>query len=221
MNEVLFFVEIIVIFGLILAFKRLFGKVGLFIWIALASVIANIEVVKSVDLFGMSATLGNVLFASNFLATDILSECYEKKDAKKGVYIGLFSVIAYLICTQFLLAFQPNNIDVAHGAMETLFSLAPRICVASLAMFFIANLTDVYLFDKLAKKFNGKKLWLRNNISTIICNCAENVGFAFLAFYGVYPVNDLIMMAIVGSIIEIIIAFCDTPFLYAAKKIRG
>lgn len=220
MNEVLLFIEIIVVFSILLIAKRLFGKSGLFLWIGIASILANIQVVKSVDIFGISATLGNVLFASNFLATDILSECYGKKEAKKGVYIGLFAVIAYLIITQLSLLFTPNEIDVAQSSMKTLFSLAPRVCISSLVMFFIANLVDVHLYDKLHKKFKGEKLWLRNNISTIVCNCLENFGFVFLAFTGTYPITDVLMIAVTTCAIEIIIAICDTPFLYLAKHIK-
>lgn len=83
MNEWLLVVEIITVFSLLLITKRLFGKNGLICWVAMASIIANIEVTKSVDIFNISATLGNVMFASNFLATDILSECYGKNMQSK------------------------------------------------------------------------------------------------------------------------------------------
>lgn len=57
MNEILFFITLIVNFiGIILAFK-FFGKKGLFAWIAFATVSANIEVIKCVDIFGLSLTL--------------------------------------------------------------------------------------------------------------------------------------------------------------------
>lgn len=220
MNEILLFVEIAIMFGLLILAKKFFGKIGLFVWIGIASILANIQVTKSINILGLSGTLGNVMFASNFLATDILSECYGKKEAKKGVYIGVFSIIVYLICTQLSLLFLPNDIDIAQGSMNTLFALAPRICISSLLMFFLANLADVYVFETLKKKFDGKKLWLRNNISTILCNCLENFGFVFLAFLGVYSIQDVLGIAISTSIIEIIIALCDTPFVYLAKNVK-
>lgn len=220
MNEILLFAEILVVFSLILVFKRFLGSVGLFVWIGLAAVIANIELVKSINIFGMSATLGNVMFASIFLATDILTECYGRKEAKKGVFVGLFSVAVFIVCSQISILFKPNEIDIAHEAMTSLFTLSPRVCAASTLMFFVANLSDVYLFDKLRKKFDGKQMWLRNNISTIVCNCLENFGLFFLAFSGVYPAKDLVVMALTSSVIEIIIAICDTPFLYAAKRMK-
>ena len=100
------FVEIVAVFSLLLLTKKFFGKNGLFFWIAIATVTAEIQVVKSINIFGLSGTLGNVMFASNFLATDILNELYSKEDAKKGVYAGLWAVIIFIIFTQFNCFFQ-------------------------------------------------------------------------------------------------------------------
>ena len=79
MNELLFIITILVNFiGILLSYKC-FKKVGLFIWVAIATIIANIEATKCVDMFGLSLTLGNVVYSTVFLATDILSEMEEKK----------------------------------------------------------------------------------------------------------------------------------------------
>ena len=88
MNEIMLFVEIVLFFSLILLIKKIIGKSGLFAWIGIATVLAEIQVTKCITIFGISATLGNVLFASNFLVTDILRECYTQEDAKKGVLIS-------------------------------------------------------------------------------------------------------------------------------------
>lgn len=218
MNELLFLVEMILVFVMVVLAKKFFGKEGLFIWIAIASILANIQVTKSINIFGISATLGNVLFSSNFLATDILTECYGMKEAKKGVYISLFSIICYICISQLTVLFSPNEIDIVSSSMSQLFSLAPRVCISSVLMCFIANFADVVLYEKLLNKFKGKYMWLRNNISTILCNCLENFFFVFLAFAGIYEFKKIIIIAASTSILEIIIAICDTPFLYLAKK---
>ena len=217
-NEILLFVETFLVFGAMLLVKKFLGKNGLIAWVPVVAILANIQVNMSVDLFGMSATLGNVLFASSFLATDMLSECYGKKDAKKAVWAGIAFMLFFLMISQVTLWFTPNAMDLARPSLEGLFTLSFRTTAASLTMYAIANLADVWLFHKLATKFNGKKLWLRNNISTIVCNCLENFGFVFLAFYGIFPVSDLLSIALVTCVIETIIAILDTPFLYIAKK---
>ena len=109
-NEVLFILETIIILALTLtAFKM--GKPYLIGWVAASIVLANIFVTKQVKLFGLDATGGNVLYASIFLATDLLSEHYTKEDAKVAVKIGFLASVLYLLSSQFLVHFTPSEYD--------------------------------------------------------------------------------------------------------------
>lgn len=220
MNELIIGIEIIVLFSILLLCKKLFGKIGVIVWVSLATVLANIITAKNANIFGLSTAIGTVMFASTFLATDILSECYSKNDAKKAINIGLFSNVILIVSTQIALLYKPSEFDYAHEAMSTLFSLNLRISIASAAMYYIANMADIYVFSKIKQKTDGKMLWLRNNVSTILCNCLENFGFIGLAFAGVYDVQTILTIAVSTSIVEAIVAVCDTPFLYLARRIK-
>lgn len=219
-NIVLFFIEVIVVFSGVLCFKKLFGKTGVICWVAIATILANIITAKNAEIFGLSTAIGTVLFASTFLATDILNEMYSKKDAKKAVYIGLISNIVLIVSTQIALRYVPSPIDYANESMKTLFGLNLRIAVSSAVMYYISNMLDVILFDKIKQKTKGRFLWLRNNVSTILCNCLENFFFIGFAFYGIYDMTTILIIAGSTSIIEMIVALMDTPFLYLAKKIK-
>ena len=97
LNEILLIGSIIVIYGMTLVLYRIFGKQGLYTFTIIATIGANIEVLIVINAFGMEMTLGNVLFASTFLITDIISEIYGKKDAKLAVYLGISTSIAFII----------------------------------------------------------------------------------------------------------------------------
>ena len=212
-------INIIVTFSLVVLIEKLFKKEGLYVWLSVATILANLTVCKMIDIFSYTTSLGNVLFASTFLATDIMSEKYSKKDAKKGVYISIFSGITFIIITQLTLLFIPSSDDVVNSAMKTLFSISIRTIAASMLMFFISNMLDIKLYNYLKERF-PHKMWLRNNLSTILCNCIENYFFNTLAFIGIFPISVIISIATTTTIIEIIIALCDTPFLYLSKKIN-
>ena len=220
MNEIILLVEICFIFALVLTFHRLFKAEGVIAWVAIATVLADIITAKNANIFGLSTAIGTVMFASTFLATDILSECYSKEQAKKAVLIGLFSNIVLIGATQIALWYKPSDFDYANDAMRTLFALNLRISIASAVMYFIANMADVYLFNKIKDQMDGRALWLRNNVSTILCNCLENFGFIGLAFWGIYDAKTIITIALSTSVIELIVALLDTPFLYIATKIK-
>ena len=217
-NEILFVVEIILCFSTLLFANKFFGKEGLIAWMAIASILANIITAKNVDAFGLTYTLGTILFASTFLTTDILTERFGAKEAKKGVFIGMFATLVFIGASQICLLYVPSVIDYAHDSMKLLFGLNLRISISSVIMYFIANMADVYLYELLREKMNGKYMWLRNNVSTIACNCLENFLFMFGAFYGIFNPKDIMIMAISTSIVEAIAGVCDTPFLYIATK---
>lgn len=219
MNILYGFIEIVVVFSLVVLIEKLFKKEGLFVWMAIATIMANITVCKMIGIFNITTSLGNVLFASTFLATDIFSEKYSKEEAKKGVYISVFSGISFIIITQLALLFIPSSDDIVNDAMKILFSISIRTTLASMLMFFISNMLDIYIYNKLKEKYPNR-LWFRNNISTILCNCIENYFFNTLAFIGIFSIPVIISIATTTTIIEIVIALCDTPFLYLSKKLN-
>lgn len=215
-NELIFLVELVAAYGALLLVNKFLGKEGLISWVAIASILANVLTAKNVDAFGMTYTLGTIMFASTFLATDILSERFGKEAAKKGVYVGMVGTLSLIVFSQIGLWYTPSAIDYAQSSMEVLFSLSLRISISSIVMYFIANMADIYIYDKLRQKTNGKYMWLRNNVATILCNCLENFLFMYGAFLGVFEPKDIFMMAISTSIVEIIAGLLDTPFLYLA-----
>lgn len=221
MNNLLLVVEIICCFTALLLAKKFFGKIGVFAWVALAAVLANVVQSKNAQLLGLYAGIGHVLFSSNFLATDILNECYSQKDAKTAVFIGLFGNIVYLVAMIIAIGYKASPIDTMNEHMSAMFGLNIRITLSSMFWYMVSNLGDVWLYDKLKKLTNGKYLWLRNNVATIVFNCAENFGFAFFAFGGIYSTKDILSIAIASTLVEILVGICDTPFLYLARKIKS
>ena len=219
MNELLFIFSILFIFGMLLIVNKFIGEGGIIAWIGIVTILAEIAVCKNVYIFGLNTNLGNVLFASNFLATDILAEYYSEKKAKRAVFVGVFFVLFYLVVSQIMIYYVPSEIDVADSSMKALFGLAPRICISSIALVLISNILDIKFYSFLKKKTEGKYMWLRNNVSTILCNGLENYAFTFLAFLGIYDLKTLITISTVATLIEAVVAVCDTPFLYLAGKI--
>lgn len=225
MNEFLLILSLVLSFGGTVLFFKIFGKAGLFAWIGIAAIFANIEVTILVNAFGMTQTLGNTLFASSFLTTDILSEIYGKKEANKGVILGIFVTVFFIILSAIWVRYIPSGNDWAMPAIKTIFSNTPRILCASLAGYAISNLIDVQLYHKwwnfTQKKFgNSKKfLWVRNNFSTLISQFVNIVIFNFIAFWGIYEFSNLVSITAACYLIYIFTSLLDTPFIYFARFI--
>jgi uncharacterized integral membrane protein (TIGR00697 family) len=219
MNILLGITGIILCFSIEILIEKIFKKEGLYVWVSVALITANILVAKNINVLNLQATLGNILFASTFLATDILSEKYSSKDSKKAVNMGIIAVILFTIATQFSLLFKPNELDMVNNSLKTIFTFNLRISISSIIMCYLSNMLDIMLFEKIKKKIPNK-MWVRNNIATIISNCLENYLFTLFAFIGIYDIGTILSIATTTTILEIMIAICDTPFLYLSKKLK-
>ena len=174
MNELILIISLIVIYSGVVIWYRLFGKKGLMCWTVLATIAANIEVLILVDAFGLEQTLGNILFASTFLVTDILSEIYGKEEANKAVNIGIATSATFIVISQSWMLYTPSANDLFYPAIKEVFSNSPRVMLTGLLVYAIVQKFDVWAYHKwwkfTEKKFGDKRkfLWLRNNGSTMI-----------------------------------------------------
>lgn len=225
-NEILLILSVFFLFTLTLAWYAIFGTKGLMCWTVLATIAANIEVLILVDAFGMSQTLGNVMFASTFLVTDIISEVKNKKTAQKAVNIGIATSISFILVSQSWLLFTPSEFDTSFSAIKSVFSNTPRMMLAGLLVYAIVQRFDVFLYHKwwefTEKKFNTKKgyLWIRNNGSTLVSQLLNTVLFTFGAFLGKYEIKELVTIAAASYVIFIFTSLMDTPFVYLARLMK-
>ena len=220
-NGFLFFCEILFYLGAVLLTYKLFGKNGLFIFTAFATIFGNISVCECMNIFGFSTTGGNVIYAANFLVTDILSEKYGKKEAQKAVAYSITVMLLWLLGSQLLLCFTPNESDYVSSSLTTLFGLAPRITIASLAGFVCSQNIDVLLYHFIWDKTGNSRrmLWLRNNGATLISQALDTVIFTGIAFWGTYPTDVFVSILLTTYLFKAIVALADTPFVYAARMV--
>lgn len=172
----------------------------------------------------MEQTLGNVMFASTFLVTDIISEVYGKKPADKAVNIGIMTSFMFIVVSQLWLMFTPSENDWAMPSIESIFSNTPRLMIASFAVYAVCQKLDVWLYHRwwqFTERISGdhrKFLWLRNNGSTLLTQFINTVLFNMAAFYGVYDWKTLASIIAAGYLIYIVTSLADTPFVYIARS---
>jgi uncharacterized integral membrane protein (TIGR00697 family) len=225
-NELILILSVVVIFSMTVVWYWLFGDSGLYAWTAIATILANIEVLILIRAFGMEQTLGNVLFASTFLTTDILSEMHGKKSANRAVYIGIAVSVTFIILSQSWLMYAPSSNDWAFPSVSNIFANTPRLILVSLAVYAISQKLDVTLYHmwwEFTERKSGdrsKYLWLRNNVSTMMSQLVNAVLFNFGAFWGVYEFKTLVSISVSTFVIYIFTSLLDTPFVYLARRIK-
>lgn len=221
-NEILWFTLLFVNFFMICLMYKLFGKIGLFIYIPIATIVTNIQVLVTLEIFSMVVTLGNITYASTFLITDILSEYHSNKDARMAVIIGFSSMIISTILMFIVTLMIPNeNGTELFNNIKNIFSIQPRIIIASILTYLISQNVDITLFEFFKNKFPSRKfLWIRNNGSTLISQILDNILFNSLAFLGIFSIETIIQIIISTYVLKMIVSILDTPFIYIAGKLK-
>lgn len=225
-NELLLLIDLVFIYTAVVLFYRFLGKTGLYCWTVIATIAANIEVLMVVDAFGMEQTLGNILFASTFIVTDILSETEGKKAANKAVVIGIATSFVFIVISQLWLLYTPNENDWAFSPIKQIFSNTPRLMLSSFTVYAIVQVFDVFayhaIWEKTTAKFgNSRKfLWLRNNAATLLSQLLNSFLYSFAAFYGIYPIKTVLNIVFSSYAIFIVTSLLDTPVVYAARKMK-
>ena len=220
----LWIIMVLFCFLSILIFLRLFSFAGLYVYSALAVIIGNIQVLKTVDFFYSPepVALGTVLFASTFLCTDILSEHFGKDKAQTNVLISFVSFLFITIVMLLTIGFQPSENDWAQDSLVNIFTPMSRFFIASMIAYLISQYFDIWIYSLIKNFTTNRFLWIRNNLSTIISSLVDNTVFSILAWIILNPnpetLYNVIMIYIFGTyILRIFIALIDTPFIYLSK----
>ena len=190
-------------------------------------VLTNIIGVKLFEIYSITLTSGIITYPLTFLMTDIVCEVFGKKKASLMVLLGFFASILSLIFINLAVILPGsevwvnnslgyNSIEDMQNAYESVFTLPGFLITASMLAYLVAQLIDVSIFHYLKKLTSEKKLWLRNNISTIFSQLVDTiiVNSIFL-YFGLNLDWDVILKIIIASyIFKISIAIFDTPFVY-------
>ncbi len=210
MNELVFLFHIFIVIGFVLGALRL-GKSALISFIALQGVLANLFVVKQMELFGFSVTCSDVFAIGGILSLNLLQEYFGKESAKQAVKISVATLLFFAFMSQIHLLYSPAVFDTTQEAFRAIFSQSLRIVFASLGTFYLVQQFDVRFFGMLKGR-----LPLRVATSLICSQLLDTVLFSFLGLYGlVESVFDIIL---VSFLIKCLIIAVSSPFVVFSKR---
>jgi uncharacterized integral membrane protein (TIGR00697 family) len=214
---------------------RFFGAEGLYVYIAVAIVAANIHVLKvtQFSFFPDPVALGTVLFGTTFLCTDLLSEYYGRKHAVRGVMLGFAANVLMTVLMLFAIGYRPLDASAGeefqwavenHNHISALFSPLPALLLSGMIAYLISQFHDVWIYEKIKKLTDGNHLWLRNIASTCISGLIDNTIFSILAWVVLTDQPKewrvVIFTYILGTyVFRVVVAVLDTPMMYLLRSI--
>ena len=204
----------VIIATLICIFGKKLGLGFLIAMFVMSILTATINASKIVMIGSFAVSASIVVYSMSFLITDTISEFWGKKQAKTAALTAIIASLCFLVITQMSLSLTPAPFWDMQAAFEQVLGNSWRIVLASIIALGFAQYNDVFVFHAIKSITGDKYLWLRNNISTFTSQVIDTMLFYTIAFYGVFPITELIIGTL---IVKAIIALIDTPFLYVVR----
>jgi len=173
------------------------------------------------DFFGIytfEISVGILPYPVTFLITDIISEVYGKKKANQVVTAGIFASLFSLLIIYTADAVPATDWSpIGDELFKKVFGATAIAVIASMLAYLLAQYIDIQLFHFWKKLTKGKHLWIRNNFSTFLSQFVDTFSVLFLlcSFHKI-EWDRFGALLLSGFLFKVIVAICDTPFLYAA-----
>ena len=176
-------------------------------------------------------TAGVIIWPVVFLTTDVINEYFGKRGVRKisfltAGFIAYMFLVIYLVTTLSPAGFwlDLNNLDDSGNsfnidfAFRKIFRQGLGIIIGSLVAFLIAQLLDVFIFQRLRAVTGRKMVWLRATGSTLISQFIDSFVVLGIAFYvfGNWNMDQIISVGIINYIYKFAVAVVLTPLIYLA-----
>lgn len=212
---------------------------GIFLTNALLAEIIGVKIFSAESMVGLqpaqlgilgfvmdfNLTAGALIWPVVFVTTDLINEYFGKPGVKRISYLTAILILYAFIVIFMAIKLPPAgwwaqmtdddgsifNMDVAFNRV---LGQGLRIIVGSLTAFLVAQLVDVFVFQRLRKATGNRWLWLRATGSTLVSQLVDSFVVLFIAFYGIFSNDQIIAIGITNYIYKFAVAILLTPVIY-------
>lgn len=186
--------------------------------------VSNLVAGKLTAFWGVTLPAAVVLFPLAYILGDIFTEVYGFRRTKQMIWLG-FSC-NFLASAGYLLALALPYPDFWQNqeAYQTVLSVTPRLLLASLAGYLVGEFSNAVVLSWLKVRTQGRMLWLRTILSTLLGEAADTLLFITIAFHGTIPTKVLLQMIVAQYLFKVCYEILFTPITYwcvaAVKKVE-
>ena len=183
--------------------------------------LSNILASKLLKLGNYSITAGILVFPISYIINDILSEVYGYSKAKKVIICG-FALNIFMVLIFELAILLPSPEWFENGeAFKTILGSTFRTVLAGLLAYLFGSIVNAKVMTKMKGKSNNK-FSIRAIVSTIYGETTDSLIFVPIAFLGLMPFNQMLIMIglqiVVKTLYEVICLPVTTLVIKKVKK---
>ena len=182
--------------------------------VCLAGVLGN----KQVALGPLAVEAGIFAFLLLVVVSSAVAELGGRETANRLVLLGFVPLIASIVLSAIVLAVpaSPDMEPARADAFALMMSGTPRIWAAGIVAYGVSQLLNVTIFSWLKGREGARLLWLRAGAASVISQVVDTLLFIAIAFYGVFPIADLLMGQMIAKVVLSALAVPPLIYLFVA-----
>lgn len=185
---------------------------------AMIIVLSNWFDPRLIRIFNLETDAGTLIFPFTFLLSNLLTEVYGYKHARRAIWCGFLFNALFIIYGQIVIHLPSPHYPTENAMFDTLLAANIRIIVASSISYFCAEPLNSFIMAKLKIKMAGRCIGLRFVLSTAVAAGVDSVVFSVLAFYGTMSDNNLVLFILTMWLIKVLIEIIGLPISVRLTK---
>jgi uncharacterized integral membrane protein (TIGR00697 family) len=170
----------------------------------------NVPIVGNVT-FGA----GVLFFPFSYFFGDILTEVYGYARDRRVVWSGFAALVFASIMATVIVQLPPADFwREKQASVEAIFGNTPRIISGSIIAFWCGSFVNSFVLAKMKILTRGRWLWTRTIGSTLCGELVDSSLFYSIAFFGVWPTEQLIGVTITQYVLKSAWEVIMTPATY-------
>ena len=160
---------------------------------------------------------GVLFFPVSYIFGDILTEVYGYGRDRRVIWAGFAALAFAAVMTVVVLALTPaaNAFNTAYQVhLQAVFGNTPRIVGGSMIAFWCGSFVNSYVMAKMKIATGGRHLWSRIIGSTLCGELVDSSLFYAIAFYGIWPDDQVFVVATTQYVLKSGWEFVMTPVTY-------
>ena len=196
--------------------SRLYAVLGIIYVTCL--LLSNLIAGKMVILWSMTLPAAVILFPVTYIFGDVFTEVYGFKNTRTIIWTG-FACSAFAVAIYMITIILPHpDFWTGQEAFATVLGTTPRVFIASLLGYLFGEFSNSMILSKLKVLTQGKRLWVRTILSTIVGEAFDTIIFISVSFWGMMDSMILLQMMMYQYLFKVCYEVVFTPITYAVVR---
>ena len=180
--------------------------------------VSNLLAQKIIRIGPVSTSGAVILFPITYIFGDVFTEIYGYAASRRAIWSGFFATGLLYAVSAIVIALPSDPEFKNQAAFVTVFSILPRILIASLLAFWAGEFANSYTMARLKLLTRGRWLWTRTVGSTIVGQAVDTTLVILITFIGTFSARKLLQIIVTGYLIKVAYEVIATPLTYLVVR---